>query len=90
MRKPETKVIDWPKLIELMSIKPASILGLAKGTLSRGADADITIIDPKGAYTVDIDSFRSKGRNCPWHGWQLKGRATHTIVAGEVRYQLDA
>ena len=86
----ETKVIDWPKLIEMMSVKPARVLGLAKGTLSIGADADITIIDPKLAYTVDIDSFRSKGRNCPWHGWQLTGRATHTIVAGEIRYQLDA
>lgn len=85
----ETNVIDWPRMIEMMTIGPAKVLGLYKGTLSVGADADITIIDPYDRYTVRADHFKSKSRNCPYDGWELTGRATHTIVCGEIKYQLD-
>lgn len=86
----ETNVIDWAQLIRLMTVNPAEILGLEKGTLTIGADADISIIDPGASYTVDVKSFRSKARNCPYHNWQLSARATHAIVGGEIRYQLDS
>jgi dihydroorotase len=80
--------IPWMKLIELMSIAPARILKLNKGTLADGADADITIIDPKARWTVDIEQFKSKSRNCPWHGWEVTARPVATIVAGDVKWPL--
>lgn len=80
--------ISWMKLIEMMTLAPARIARLNKGTLAVGADADVTIIDPRLDWTVDIEQFKSKSRNCPFHDWQLKGRATTTIVAGEIKWQL--
>jgi len=85
----DTQTIDWPRLIEMMTVNPARILGIPRGTLSIGADADITIIDPKNPWTVNLDKFRSKSRNCPYHGWQLNARAVYTIIAGEIRFQLN-
>jgi dihydroorotase len=75
-------------LIDLMSTRPAQIVGLSKGTLQEGADADVTIIDPDLAWTVDCETFASKSRNCPFHGWRLKGRAVMTIVGGDVKWEL--
>jgi dihydroorotase len=81
--------IDWLKLIDLMSTAPATIVRLERGTLREGAAADITIIDPNLTWTIDAEQFASKSRNCPFHGWQVNGRATHTIVAGgEVKWML--
>lgn len=80
--------IDWMKLVELMSTRPAQVLGLKKGTLQQGADADIAIIDPQREWTVDPGQFKSKSRNCPFAGWKLKGRVMATVVAGDVKYEL--
>src|SRR4051812_28821214 len=80
--------IDWMKLIELMTIKGAEIVKLNKGTLREGADADITIIDPQKKWTIDKNEFASKSRNCPFHGWQVTGRAVMTIVGGDVKWEL--
>ncbi|MBC8105227.1 MAG: amidohydrolase family protein [Anaerolineae bacterium] len=80
--------IDWMKLIDLMSTAPANIVRLDRGSLREGAAADITIIDPNLEWTIDAEQFASKSRNCPFHGWQVKGRATHTIVGGELKWQL--
>ena len=80
--------VDWMRLIDLMSTRPANLVGLKKGTLADGADADVTVIDPKMQWTIDIDQFASKSRNCPFHGWQVTGRAVMTIVGGEVKWEL--
>ena len=83
----EPKVIDWPALVRLLTVNPARIIGVDKGTLSVGKQADITIIDPDKEYTVDAAAFRSKSRNCPYQGWKLKARAEMTIVGGEIRFR---
>jgi dihydroorotase len=81
--------INWMRLVEMMSTRPAQLVKLAeKGTLQVGADADVTIIDPEARWTVDVEQFRSKSRNCPFHGWQVKGRAVMTIVGGDVKWEL--
>jgi N-acyl-D-aspartate/D-glutamate deacylase len=80
--------ITWMKLIEMMTIAPAKIAALKKGTLALGVDGDVTIIDPHREWTVDVEEFNSRSRNCPFGGWKLKGRATHTIVAGDVKWEL--
>ncbi len=85
----EPGILDWPGLIELMTAKPAKIIGVDKGTLGKGKQGDVTIIDPAAEYTVDVNTFRSKSRNCPYNGWQLKSRVEKTIVGGEIRFSAD-
>ena len=82
-------LLDWPALIERLTIRPAQVLALNKGTLAPGADADVTLIDPNADWTVDLKQFKSKSRNSPFEGWEVKGRAVATIVNGEVTHQLD-
>ena len=79
-------VISWPELITKMSTNPARILNLPKGTLKSGADADITVIDPQIRWTVDVKAFRSRGKNSPFHGREMQGRAVLTIVGGDIKY----
>ncbi len=86
-----TGLIDWPRLIALLTLNPARLCGLEnKGTLAVGADADVTIIDPEVTWKIDVNQFASKGRNCPFDGWDVRGRAVKTIVAGRVVYQVEA
>ena len=84
----EEKVCDWPRMIEMMTIKPAQIVNIDKGTLSVGADADITIIDPDMKWSVDVNEFKSQSKNCPWHGWELPAKPVCTIVKGVVKFKL--
>lgn len=81
--------IGWMKLIEMMSTAGARLVKLAnKGSLRVGADADVTIIDPHREWVIDPEEFKSKSRNCPFSGWKVKGRATHTIVGGAIKWSL--
>ena len=75
------------KLVELMCVNPAKILNIKAGTLSVGADADITIIDENKKYKIDVASFASKGKNNPFDGWEVKGQIHTTIVKGDVAYK---
>jgi dihydroorotase (multifunctional complex type) len=75
--------LDWMTALAKLTINPARILGIPKGTLQIGADADITVIDPDLAWTVDPDQFRSKSKNTTFAGWQLQGRAVHVFVGGD-------
>ncbi|MEM7624895.1 MAG: dihydroorotase [Planctomycetota bacterium] len=80
----EPGVIGWPKLIELLTINPAKLCSLeGKGTLTVGSDADVTIIDPDAEWTIDASRFKSKGRNCPFDGQEVKGKVAMTIVANK-------
>jgi dihydroorotase len=80
--------LTWPEVIRKLTINPAGLLGIPKGTLRSGADADVTIIDPEARWTIDPSSFHSRSRNTPYGGWEVRGRAHTVIVAGEVRYTL--
>jgi len=82
----EPGLVDWAGLVRLLTEKPAKIIGIDKGTLGKGKQGDVTIIDPDVEYTIDVTSFCSKGRNCPYHGWRVKGKVTKTIVGGEIRF----
>ncbi len=82
------KTIELPRLIEMLTVNPARLLGLEAGSLSLGATADVTLIDPALDWTVDAGSFQSASRNTPFDGWKLKGRAVRTIVAGKTVWQL--
>ena len=81
-------ILTFHQLIEKMSTNPARILKINKGTLTIGSDADLTIIDTQKSWTVNVNIFRSKSKNSPFHGWKLKGKAIMTIVGGEIKYQV--
>ena len=82
--------LTWPQLIEKLTVHPARILGIDRGTFRSGAIADVTIIDPSIEWTIDPSQFRSKSRNSPFAGWKVRGRAFATIVRGQVRYERGA
>jgi dihydroorotase len=86
LRLVEAGVLTLADAVAKLSCGPAQVLGLAKGTLQVGADADVTLIDAQTEYVVDRREFRSKSRNSPFHGWTLKGRAVMTICAGKIVY----
>jgi dihydroorotase len=75
-------------IVELLSTNPAKIFRLAgRGTLAKGAHADITIFDPKKKWTFDASQSLSKSKNTPFDGWSFTGRAVVTIVGGNVVYE---
>jgi dihydroorotase len=80
--------LTWPEVIRKLTVNPARLLGIPKGTLRPGADADVTLIDPATPWRIDPSTFRSKSRNCPFAGWEVRGRAHTVIVAGEIRHTL--
>ncbi|OGB87724.1 dihydroorotase [Candidatus Falkowbacteria bacterium RIFCSPLOWO2_12_FULL_45_13] len=80
----DTKELTLKKAIEKLTTSPAKILGLNKGALKIGADADLVIVDPKAGWTVDPSQFASKSKNSPFNGWKLKGKVLCTIVSGKV------
>ncbi len=80
--------LTWSEAIRKLTINPAQLLGIPKGTLRAGADADVTLLDPATRWTIDPAQFRSRSRNCPFAGWEVRGRAHTVIVGGEVRFTL--
>jgi dihydroorotase len=83
------RVIDLSTMVERMSVAPARAFNLPGGTLKKGSPADVTVIDPKLAWTVSAKAFLSKSRNTPFDGWALTGRAVMTVVGGRVVWELD-
>ena len=82
-----TGLLTLPELILRMSTQPARIFNLPGGTLATGAPADLVVFDPGVEWEVRPDEFYSKGRNTPFRGRQVRGRAEATIVGGEVVYR---
>ena len=76
-------LMDINMLISKMTVEPARVLGLNKGTLTPGADADVVIIDPNAVWTIDPEKFLSKGKNTPFKGRVVTGAVRATYVAGK-------
>lgn len=85
LRLVNENVIDLMQLITIMSVTPSKIMGINKGTLAEGADADIAIIDLNKKYIVDSSRFLSKGKNTAFNGWELNGVVQKTITMGKVQ-----
>lgn len=79
-------LLSLSRLIELLSVNPARILRVDGGSLAEGARADITLLAPDLAVTVSASRMRSKSRNTPFDGWQLKGGIAATMVGGRTVY----
>lgn len=82
-----TGEMDLSDILKKMTFNPACILGIPKGRLSLGGEADFTVFDPNEAWTVDPEQFASKGRNTPFAGRELKGKVKYTIVGGKIVYE---
>lgn len=83
MQLVHTKRLSLPDMIAKFTANPARLLNLKKGTLSAGADADVTVLDPEQEWVFEREDSASKSKNCPFFGWKLKGKAVATIVAGK-------
>ncbi|MDH4320616.1 MAG: dihydroorotase [Desulfobulbaceae bacterium] len=79
-------LITPARLVELLSVNPARILGVDGGTLTVGSVADVTVIDPERSFRYDVEQVVSKSRNSPFLGWELAGKAVLTMVGGRVVY----
>ncbi len=86
----EPGVLTWPQLVEKLTVNPARVLSIDRGTLQPGAVADVTIIDPNAEWTIDPGNFRSKSRNTPFAGWQVRGWADTVLVGGVVKFDRRA
>jgi len=82
----EKEKIGLARLLEMMSEKPAELLGLAKGRLEEGFDADLVIADLDITKTISSENFVSKGKNTPFDGWETKGEIVLTMKEGEIVY----
>lgn len=82
-----SSVLSMSDMIAKMTCNPAKLLNLDSGTLTVGAEADVTIFDPEATWTVDREKLVSKGKNTPWHGKEMTGQVTHTIKTGRVVFE---
>ena len=82
-----TGLLSLNRMLALMSASPAALLGLDKGTLVPGRDADLVLFDPNQEWVIDKEQFVSKGRNTPFHGRTVRGKVKYTISRGNIIYQ---
>jgi dihydroorotase len=87
LRLVEQGILSPLEALSKLTCNPARVLGIELGRLSPGLQADITLIDPRGEFTVDVNLFRSKSRNSPFHGWNLKGYAVMVLRNGKVIFR---
>lgn len=76
--------LTWSQLIRCLTVGPAALLGIPHGTLSVGAKADVTLVDPNAVWTIDPANFRSLSRNTPFAKRQVTGKVVSTLISGEV------
>jgi len=82
----EKKILTLSQVIKKLTIEPARIVRVDKGTLKLNKEADITIFDPKEEFDIDKEKFSSKGKNTPFQGWRVRGKVKYTIVSGKIVY----
>lgn len=79
--------ITIEKLVELMCFNPSNILSLGRGGMNIGDDADIAVFDLENKFTFDKNTMLTKGRNTPYHGYELYGETMITIMGGHITYE---
>ncbi len=81
--------ISIGRIVELLTTNPARILGLPGGSLAPGAPADVTVLAPDAPTLLRADAFRSRARNTPFDGWQLRGAVAAVLIGGRTAYVND-
>jgi dihydroorotase len=82
-------LVRLARLVELMSVNPARILRIPGGSLAPGSPADITILAPDMKVRIDAKKMRSRSKNTPFDGWELRGGVAATIVGGRTVFAND-
>jgi len=82
-----TGLLNYRELVEKLALNPAKILGINKGTLGVGSDADIIVVSPEKEWLVEKAGFVSKSRNSAFLGRRLKGAVDYTILGGKIAYK---
>lgn len=85
----ERGVLDWPRMLAMLTIEPARLCGLdglGLGSLRAGGPADVTVIDPGANWTVQCDALPGRSKNTPFEGWSVTGKAALTVVGGRVAH----
>lgn len=82
----EEKVISLNKAVDLLTHQPCRIFNLDKGTLGVGKKADIVIFNPQKLFTIEPENFKSRSKNSPYKGWEVRGKVLYTLVAGKIVY----
>jgi len=90
MRLVEQNILTLEKAVDMLTARPSALFNLNKGTLAKGADADVVIFDPRAEYVIDASTFKSRSKNTPFNGWTVRGKVMHTLVAGETVYSNTA
>jgi len=80
----QTKVLTYKQFVAKISYNPSKILGINSGSISIGRIADLTIFAPNDKIIVNAQTFKSKGKNTPFDGYELKGKVCYTIVNGKI------
>jgi dihydroorotase len=85
----DEKVLSSSEAIASVTCQPADILGIDTGHLGIDATADICIFDPDSWWSLSEENIVSRGLNTPFLGWEFCGRVTHTLVGGQVVFELE-
>lgn len=89
LRLVEQGVLGLGDVLHRLTAGPAAILGLPQGQLALGAPADVCVFDPEHTWVLDDRSMESEGHNSPFLGWEMKGRASHTLLNGRLVYSRE-
>lgn len=90
LRVAQEGAFSLPQAIAAVTSAPASILGLALGSLQMGYPADVCIFDPEATWTLTPNHMLSQGKNTPFIGWEFAGRISHTLLQGRIVYDAAA
>ena len=89
LRLADENVLSLNDALAKVTSMPARVLGLSAGQLAAGAPADVCVFDPKASWFVSADTMVSRGHNTPFTGWEMRGRATQTIVGGRLKFDSE-
>lgn len=88
LRLVDNDTLSLSQLLGKLTCQPAEILGIEAGTLAIGRAADVCVYDPEHYWLLRASELASRGKNTPFHGVELKGRVTHTLLGGKVVHRL--
>ena len=80
-------IITLERLVDLMCYNPSKLLGLGRGGMEIGDDADFAVFDLENEFVFDKEKMLTKGRNTPFHGWKLYGETQLTVMGGNITYE---
>ncbi len=89
LRLVDEHALELSDLIQRLTAGPADVLGLPYGNLGVGMTADVCVFNPADSWQLDSTTMRSSGQNTPFTGWEMKGRVTHTLLAGKQVYAFE-